>query len=219
MRTDPFTDAWGFLIGATADHQALGAARYLIVALFIALLAASAAIALANWRADPGQRTAAHLWTWLFRVLLGIMWFQGSLWKLPLPDAAGLQYWTEQMAEHAAFPFYADLVRHVMLPHMTIVDPLVFLAEMGLAVSFMLGFAVKPIATLGAMYTLGLWIGLYRHPGEWPWEYIFLAVAQGLLAVHGAGRSLGLDGLITKRRAGGPSHADAAKGTRTGGRI
>jgi uncharacterized membrane protein YphA (DoxX/SURF4 family) len=199
MRSDPFADAWQFLIGATGDHEALGWGRYPVVLLFVALLLASVGIARANWRKDPGQRTAAHLWTWLMRLLLGVMWFQGSLWKLPLPDAPGLRYWTGQMAEHAAFPFYAGLVRDVMLPHMTVVDPLVFLAEMGLAVSFMLGIAVRPVAVLGALYTLGLWVGLYRHPGEWPWQYIFLAIAQGLLAVHSAGRSLGLDGLLARQ--------------------
>ena len=103
------------------------------------------------------------------------------------------------MAEHAAFPFYAAMVRTVMLPHMTIADPLVFIAEMGLAVSFILGLAVRPVAMLGALYALGLWIGLYRHPGEWPWEYIFLAIAQGQLALHSAGCSLGLDALLRRR--------------------
>ena len=199
MKTDPFTDSWLFLIGATGDHEALGSGRYPIVLLFILLLIGSVLLARMNWKADPGQRTAGHLWVWLFRVLLGCMWFQGSLWKLPLPDAGGLQYWTEQMAQHAAFPFVADLVRNVMLPHMTIVDPLVFLTEMGLAISFILGAAVRPFAVLGALYTLGLWIGLYRHPGEWPWEYIFLAIAQGQLAVQSAGRSLGLDAAFGRR--------------------
>jgi uncharacterized membrane protein YphA (DoxX/SURF4 family) len=196
MKTDPFTDSFWFLLGATGDHEALGWGRWVIVVLFLALLGASVAIARANWSANPAQRTARHLWTFLVRVLLGAMWYQGSLWKLPLPDAGGLQYWTGQMADHAAFPFFAAFVRDVMLPHMTIVDPLVFIAEMGLAVSFILGIAVRPVATLGALYALGLWIGLYRHPGEWPWEYIFLAIAQGQLAVQAAGRSLGLDGLL-----------------------
>ena len=200
MRSDPFTDAWQFLIGATNDQEALGWGRYPVVLLFLVLLLASVGIARANWRMDPSQRTAAHLWTWAFRVALGVMWFQGSLWKLPLPDAPGLRYWTGQMAEHAASPFLAGLVRDILLPHMPVVDPLVFLAEMGLAVSFILGITVRPVAALGGLYTLGLWVGLYRHPGEWPWQYIFLAIAQGLLAVHGAGRSLGLDGLLARRR-------------------
>jgi uncharacterized membrane protein YphA (DoxX/SURF4 family) len=199
MRTDPFTDSFWFLLGATSDHATLGWGRWALVLLFIGLLMASAGIAAASWRADATQRTAGNLWTWLFRVLLGVMWLQGSLWKLPLPNAGGLQYWTEQMAEHAAFPFYAAFVKDVMLPHMNIVDPLVFLAELGLAVSFILGVAVRPIATLGALYALGLWVGLYRHPAEWPWEYVFLAIAQGQLAVQAAGHRLGLDGLLKLR--------------------
>ena len=199
MRTDPFTDSFWFLLGETGDHEALGWGRWVIVALFLALFAASAFIAGASWSTDPTQRTAGHLWTFLFRVLLGCMWFQGSLWKLPLPNAGGLLYWTEQMAEHAAFPLYGTFVKGVMLQHMTIVDPLVFIAEMGLAISFILGISVRPVATLGALYALGLWIGLYRHPGEWPWEYIFLAIAQGQLAVQEAGWSLGLDGLLRLR--------------------
>lgn len=209
MRTNPFTDAFLFLIGSTGDHENLGWGRYPVVLLLLALLLASAALARANWKADPAQRLAAHLWMWLFRLLLGVMWFQGSLWKLPLSDASGLRYWTEQMAEHAAFPFYANFVRTVMLPHMTIVDPLVFIAEMGLAVSFILGVAVRPVAALGAIYTLGLWVGLYRHPGEWPWEYVFLAVAQGLLVLHAAGRSLGADALIARRNGVDPRQAEA----------
>jgi len=200
MRTDPVTDSLQFLIGATPDHQALGWGRWLIVLLFIALLAASAGIAAWVWRRDAAQRSAASLWNWLFRVLLGCMWFQGSLWKLPLPNAPGLQYWTEQMAEHAAFAVYAQTVGLVMLPHMSIVDPLVFLIEMGLAISFILGIAVRPVAALGALYALGLWIGLYRHPGEWPWEYIFLAIAQGQLAVAASGGGLGLARLQALRR-------------------
>ncbi len=94
MKVDPFTGAWLFLIGATSDQEALGAARYPSSS-FLALLAASMVIARANWRADPAQRTAAYLWTWLFRVLIGIIWFQGALWKLPLPVSGALQYWTE----------------------------------------------------------------------------------------------------------------------------
>lgn len=196
MKTDPFSDSFAFLIGATSDHASLGAWRLPIAALFVALLAASLAIAAVVWRRDPAQRRASHLCTWLFRVLIGAMWFQGSIWKLPFPVSGGLQYWTEQMAKNAAFPVYGDLVQSLLLPNMAVVDPLVYAAELGLAVSFILGVAVRPVAVLGALYTLGLWIGLYRHPDEWPWEYIFLAVLQGEFVLHAAGRSLGLDALL-----------------------
>jgi len=55
MRTDPFTDTWMFLIGRQPDQLALGPWRWLLVALFIAALAASVWIAWVNWRADPAM--------------------------------------------------------------------------------------------------------------------------------------------------------------------
>ena len=195
MKTDPFSDALAFLLGNSPDHISLGWLRYPFVALFAALLVASVIVAGVNWRRDPAQRTPAALWTWLFRVLIGSMWFQGAIWKLPLPVSGGLQYWTEQMAEHAAFPFQADLVRNLILPHMAVFDPLVLLVELGLAASFIVGIFVRPVAVLGILYVLGLWIGLYRHPGEWPWTYVFIAIVQGQFAVCDAGRSLGVDAL------------------------
>jgi len=202
MKTDPFSDAFAFLLGNTPDHDSLGALRYLFVALFAVLLVASLVIARISWRQDPAQRTAAHLWTLLFRVLMGSMWFQGAIWKLPLPVSGGLQYWTGQMAKNAAFSFYGRLVRDLILPNMAIFDPLVLIVELGLAASFTLGVAVRPVAALGVLYALGLWIGLYRHPAEWPWEYIFIAIVQGQFAVYQAGRSLGIDAL--RRRSASP---------------
>ena len=82
---------------------------------------------------------------------------------------------------------------------MATVDPLVFAAEMGMAVSFILGFLVRPVGALGVLYVLGLWMGLYRNAAEWPWEYIAIAVVCGQFAVYSAGRSLGLDGFLGRR--------------------
>jgi uncharacterized membrane protein YphA (DoxX/SURF4 family) len=199
MRTNPFYDAWLFLIGATDDHRALGIFQYVMVALFWALLLASLWIALKNWREDPAQRGGTGVATWISRLLIGSMWFQGCLWKLPLPVSGGFQYWTGQMGEHAAFAFHRELVKTVYLPNLNLIDPLVFLAELGFAVSLMLGFGVRLVASVATLYSLHLWLGLYRHPGEWPWNYMFLAIVHVLFAVYAAGRSLGLDALIRRR--------------------
>src|SRR3954467_15149928 len=110
--SNPFTDAWLFLIGQTPDHEALGLWKYLFVALFLALLAASIAIAVQNWREDPSQRIGTHVATWVMRVLIGCMWFQGMLWKLPFSADNGLHYWMEQMAQRAAFAWHRDLGEH-----------------------------------------------------------------------------------------------------------
>src|SRR5215472_181758 len=120
MRTNPFYDTWLFVIGSTDDHQKLGAFKYFFVALFIVLMLASAWIAWRNWREDPAQRTGRDLTTCVCRVLLGCMWFQGCLWKLPFPISGGFQYWTGEMAENAAFAFHRALVTDVYLPYLVV---------------------------------------------------------------------------------------------------
>lgn len=200
MKTDPLSDAWDFLVGAQPDQRALEELQYPFAGLFALLLLGSCLVALIVWRQRQSQYPASvgpgPFFAWLFRLLIGIMWFQGSLWKMPFPVAPGFQYWTEQMAQNAAWPWFGTIVTDYMLPHMAIVDPLVFIIEMGLAVSLMLGLFVRPVAALGAIYVLGLWIGLYRHPAEWPWEYIFLSAVQGMIAIVGGGYSFGFDALL-----------------------
>ncbi len=197
---NPFSDLWDFVIGNTEDHNALGAWKYLFVALFLALIVASIVIAIRNWREDPAQRTGSNLGTWFVRVLVGGMWFQGMLWKLPLPVSGGLQYWTEQMASRAAFEFHRELVTAVYLPYLYILNPIIFLAEFTFAVSLILGLGVRLIGVLGIIFVLHLWLGIYRpgSPAEWPWSYLFLAMVMFFFALYAAGRSLGLDAWLRR---------------------
>ena len=97
-----------------------------------------------NWREDPAQRTGRHLALWFLRVLVGGMWFQGMLWKLPLPVSPGLQYWLEQMGHRAAFAFHRQLATDFYVPYLHILDPFVFLAELTFAVSLILGLRRSP---------------------------------------------------------------------------
>ncbi|MGY3622572.1 DoxX family protein [Bradyrhizobium sp. USDA 10063] len=199
MPNNPFTNAWQFLTANTGDYLRLGNWRYLVLALFWALLIAGIAVAFQNWREDPAQRTGRHLGIWLVRVLIGCMWFQGMLWKLPLPVSDGLQYWTEQETTHAAFEFHRTFMKDVVLPNMTIFGPIVFLAELVFAASMILGLAVRVVGVLAIAYVLQLWLGLYGNPAEWPWTYMFLALLMFLFVVESAGRSLGLDAWLRRK--------------------
>ena len=66
MRTNPFYDSWLFLIGQTPDHDALGGAKYLLVALYAA----------APGLADKGPVGAA-LMRWHAQVDEGRGWLDG----------------------------------------------------------------------------------------------------------------------------------------------
>ena len=197
---NPFSDVLNFLIGNTDDHTALGSWKYVFVALFLALLVASVILAVRNWQEGPAQRTGRHVGTWFVRVLIGGMWFQGMLWKMPFPVSGGLKFWTEQMASRSAFAFHRQLVTDFYLPNLHILDPIIFLAELTFAVSLILGFGVRLTGSLGIVFVLHLWIGIYQpgDPAEWPWSYMFLAIVMFLFVLNAAGRSLGLDAWLRR---------------------
>jgi len=197
MRINPFYDSWLFLIGEDQYHLGIGPWRYLLVAIYWALAIASIYLAYRNWQVDPAQRTQAHFGTWLARAVIGTMWFEGCLWKLPIPSG-GFQYWLEQEGKYAAFGFYREFVTSVLVPGFIVVNVIAFLAEIGMAASFMLGFGVRAVALFGMVYTAQLYFGLYQDPPEWPWEFVFIIVICWLFYIYAAGRSLGLDALLRR---------------------
>ena len=187
MRYNPFYDAWIFLTGRTDEHAASGIG-WLLTGVFIALLVASIWSARTNWQQDPAQRTMGHLATWFMRVMIGTMWYQGSIWKLPLPVAGEFRAAITPIGEYAAFDFYRWIAKNILMQILPVLGPLVFLTELLLAVSFILGFLVRPLGVIGMLYTALLWLGLYRQPEEWPWLYVFLIFVQGFFVVTNAGK-------------------------------
>jgi uncharacterized membrane protein YphA (DoxX/SURF4 family) len=189
MRPNPLYDATQFL--TRPDWFTLA---------FWLLLLASATFAAIAWRSDPAQRTPRSLGIWGLRVLMGAMWWQQTLWKIP-PNFDGLRYWMQQEAEHASIALQGALVRDVVLPNLVVFGPLVYLVELAIAVSLLLGLFSRAGALLGLLMGLNLWLGLYSAPNEWPWTYMFLVMIQVWFAIDPPGRALGADALL-RRRAG-----------------
>jgi uncharacterized membrane protein YphA (DoxX/SURF4 family) len=178
---------------------------------FWLLLLGSFTLAAVNLLRDPKQRTGTCVWLWLARLLIGGMWWQQTLWKLP-PTFDGLHYWLDQMAQHAAFAWQRGFVQQLVQPHFTLFAALVYAMEVGIAVSLMLGFLTRLGGALGALQALNLWTGLYGSPEEWTWTYIFLLVIQVTFAVFHAGQSLGLDAILARREDVQPRLQGAGRG-------
>src|ERR1700730_18716593 len=138
MRTNPFYAAWLFLIGRTSEHEPSGIGGLLTV-LFLVFLAASIWIAYKNWLQDPAQRTKEHLATCFMRVMIGAMWFQGSIWKLPLPVSGGFEAAIAPIAEYAAFDLHRWLAKNIFMSLLPVLDPIVYVTELSLAVAYILG--------------------------------------------------------------------------------
>ena len=197
MNPDPISDTLRFLVqpGWTTG-------------IFWLLLLGSIAIAVYVYRTIPGQRSIEHLGNWAIRVLIGCMWWQQTLWKLPpyytdQPQepfgTTGLAYWMGLMGKHAAIPLQADFVNNIVLPHFYLFAPAVYGLEVLTAVSLILGCFVRAGGIIGALQILNLWLGLYSAPGEWPWTYFFLLLLMVSFALHHYGRSLGIDAIIVAR--------------------
>jgi len=194
---DPFSDVLGFLTTSTWT-----------TGVFWLLIVASVVIAVYAWGRIPEQRASRHFAAWVFRFVIGAMWWQQSIWKLPpfytdQPNepfgTTGLAYWMGLMGKHAAIPLQADFVNNIVLPHFYWFAPIVYAAEVLTGVSLMLGAFVRLWAVIGALQILNLWLGLYSAPGEWPWTYFFLLVLMLMFALHHYGRSLGIDALLLAR--------------------
>jgi uncharacterized membrane protein YphA (DoxX/SURF4 family) len=197
MNPDPISDVVAFL-----RQPALTTAIFWLLGL------ASVFIAIYAFSAIPSQRRLTYIYDWIFRFLIGAMWWQQTLWKLPPaytdhPEQpfgeTGLAYWMGVMGKSAAVPAQADFVNNVVLPHFYLFAPVVYLLEMLTAVSLILGIFVRFWGIIGALQILNLWLGLYSAQGEWPWTYFFLLVLMLIFALHRYGRRLGLDAIIAAR--------------------
>jgi uncharacterized membrane protein YphA (DoxX/SURF4 family) len=172
--------------------------------IFWLLVIASIAIAVIVWQRRPEQRDFSHLAQWGFRFVMGGFWWQQTLWKLPPtfaqdpanPLTTGLAYWMSQIGKFSAIPLQGEVFSIIVLPHFYVFAPIVYAAEVLVAVSLMLGLFTRLFGLFGALQILNLWLGLYNAPGEWPWTYFFLLVLQLVFAMHCYGRSLGIDALL-----------------------
>jgi hypothetical protein len=178
------------------------------------LILGSIAIAAYAAATIPAQRSWRNVSDWLLRFVIGSMWWQQTLWKLPPyytdhpedPTGTGLYYWMTTLGKSAPIQLQADFVNKLVLPHFYLFAPFVYAAEVLTAVSLILGIFVRFWGVIGALQILNLWLGLYHAEGEWPWTYFFLLVLQVIFAVHQYGRSLGLDAIIVDRDARSGEH-------------
>ena len=184
MRVNPFLDIWAFLSDV-----------YWATPVYWLLMIASFVIAVRVYRQSDQQRSVQNVVQWIVRLIVGSMWWQQSLWKVP-PNFDGLRYWTGQMVEHAAFAFHGQLVKDIVLANFVPFAYVVYFSEVAVAISLILGLFVRAGSVVGGLLILNLYFGLYRSPAEWPWTYVFLILLMTLFAVGRYGRCLGADALI-----------------------
>ncbi len=139
----------------------------------------------------------------LLRMAYGLLWLQQAMWKIPpdfgLARGDGLFYWTQQMARYSFLAAHKHFVEAVVLPHFLLFSWLTLVTELFIGLSHLLGVLSRLGALAALAMSTNLFIGLGRHPSEWPWSYLMLMGFALLFLVTHPGRVLGLDGLLSRR--------------------
>jgi len=194
MKTNPFSDTFQFLTTGIWPIYVLWG-----------LILISILVALYNLSRDPAQRTGRNVWMWAARLIMGAMWWQQSLWKLPPyytdnpgVEDSGLRHWIGEMVNNAAFGLQSSFVQKVVQPHFQWFAPQVYAGEVFIAASLILGLFGRLGGLLGTLMAINLWLGLYRASYEWPWTYFFMVLMMGTFTVFQAGRSLGFDAILVR---------------------
>ena len=187
MQANPINDAIAFLTRPAWPTP-----------VFWLLLLASLAIALRAWRHIPIRHGAREPVIWLLRVVVGCLWWQQSLGKLP-PGQDRILEWMQFEVGHAALGLRQPLLRMIVLTHFALFAPFIYALQAGIATSLLLGLFTRLFAALGTVYALASWLGLYGAPHSNPWGAMMLVVVMMVFTVDPPGRALGVDAVLRRR--------------------
>jgi thiosulfate dehydrogenase (quinone) large subunit len=138
------------------------------------------------------------------RIFLGVLWLANLAWKLPpdfgRDDPEGLLYNFELAAEHAVGAPLRTLANDVLIPHFTLFGWVVFLVELAIGLSLLLGLWTRVGALLGVGQAIAITLLVVRAPDEWIWTYLLLIAMSLVVALTPSGARLSVD---TRLRHGG----------------
>jgi uncharacterized membrane protein YphA (DoxX/SURF4 family) len=135
----------------------------------------------------------------LARMLMGVMWFQQTLWKLPWEHYGGLRYWLTRASDAPQFGWYKAFLDTIVLPNFELFGFQVWLGETIIAATLALGLFGRLGGLMSGVMALNLLVAMSAVPGEWYWTYLFIALLGFIFFFTRAGRHLGVDQWIAPR--------------------
>ncbi|HET9493152.1 MAG TPA: TQO small subunit DoxD [Chloroflexia bacterium] len=176
---------------------------------------------------ERGSDRLTHVWPIrIVSIIIGIMWFEQILWKLPwnnfvspgeppngvepnpnptaeqpgpyIDNGRGAYHWMVQGARFGILG-YNELIRNVALPNWQLFGWLTFLAETTIAVLLILGLLSRLGGLIALFQSANLYLAISRHPQEWHWTYLFLIALSFIFLFTGPGRWFGIDQWLRPR--------------------
>lgn len=134
------------------------------------------------------------------RIAVGVLWLTNTRWKTPLDfgedGGGGLYGFTRGAVDHPVLAPYSWVVEHVVLPEFRLFGWLVLVLEVLLGAFLLLGLATRFWGVIGTIQALVIGLTVARSPGEWPWSYLLMMMANLTVAATAAGRYAGLDAVL-----------------------
>jgi uncharacterized membrane protein YphA (DoxX/SURF4 family) len=141
-------------------------------------------------------------WVTFLRMLLGLLflatWWENISKGFYTPD--GLLFFFTEVFPQSANPlqWYAGFIENVILPIRGIFGPVQFVGELLMGLFLLFGVFTPLTSLVTIFFTVNTFLATYGH--DWPWSYMMILGI--LIVVFGtkAGRSLGVDAWLHKRR-------------------
>ena len=126
-----------------------------------------------------------------------MLWLANLAWKLPPTSGATTRRvfstTSSSPAEHAVGAPLRTLANGVLIPHFTLFGWIVFLVELVVGLSLLLGLWTRIGALLGVGQALAITLLVVRAPDEWIWTFLLLIAMSLVVALTPSGARLSVD--------------------------
>ena len=148
------------------------------------------------------QPKTSMFWIALLRIMIGLLfitqWYDNLVSGLYTPE--GLEGLFNYFFSTSEMPldFYMQFVREVILPIAPFFTKFQLVTELLMGIALLVGF-LTPLASLfAAFFILNTFLASWG--ADWPWSYLTILTILGILFMTRAGRSLGIDAILARRR-------------------
>lgn len=141
-------------------------------------------------------------WVALLRIMLGLLFL--TTWASNLskgfytPDGL-LNFFTNVFPQSDnPLTWYASFINNIILPIRGFFAPFQLVTEFLLGLSLLVGVLTPWVSAVAAFFIMNTFLATFGH--DWPWSYAQVLAILFVVFFTRAGRSLGVDAWLVKRR-------------------